>query len=50
MLGAARNMTSDYPILEFDGTSKAIIEPSEVLKPVEGLPRAVCSSHLPHRD
>jgi uridine phosphorylase len=31
-------MTSDYPILEFDDTSKAVIEPSEVLKPVEGFP------------
>jgi hypothetical protein len=33
MLGAARDMTSDYPILEFDGTSKAIIEPSSRMHP-----------------
>lgn len=31
-------MNTDYPILEFDETRDAIIEPSKVLKPVEGMP------------
>lgn len=31
-------MNTDYPILEFDGETDAIIEPSKVLKPVEGIP------------
>lgn len=31
-------MNTDYPILEFDGESDAIIEPSKVLKPVDGIP------------
>jgi uridine phosphorylase len=39
--GAGRQrdkMKSEYPILEFDGDAEAIIEPSKVLKPVEGIP------------
>ena len=31
-------MNPEYPILEFDGEAEAIIEPSKVLKSVEGLP------------
>lgn len=31
-------MDIDYPILEFDGEAEAIIEPSKVLKPVDGIP------------
>lgn len=31
-------MNADYPILEFDGETDAIIEPSKVLKPVDGIP------------
>lgn len=31
-------MNAEYPILEFDGTPEAIIEPSKVLKPVPGIP------------
>jgi uridine phosphorylase len=32
-------MNSKYPILEFDGTKKAIIEPSKVLKSIPGIPK-----------
>ncbi len=31
-------MSTNYPILEFDDSRDAIIEPSKVLKPVEGIP------------
>ena len=31
-------MNTDYPILEFDGETDAIIRPSKVLKPVHGIP------------
>ncbi|NIR27203.1 MAG: nucleoside phosphorylase [Gammaproteobacteria bacterium] len=31
-------MQAQYPILEFDDSSDAIIEPSKVLKPVDGMP------------
>ncbi len=31
-------MRADYPILEFDGTSSAVIEPSRVFRPVDGMP------------
>ena len=31
-------MKTEYPILEFDGETDAIIEPSKVIKPVEGIP------------
>jgi len=31
-------MKTDYPILEFDASTDAIIEPSKVLKPVAGMP------------
>ena len=38
-------MRTDYPILEFDDSTEAIIEPSKVLKPVDGIPeRCVCPS------
>jgi len=32
-------MKSDYPILEHDGSESSLIEPSEVLRPVEDMPR-----------
>lgn len=32
-------MKPDYPILEHDGSESSLIEPSEVLRPVEGMPR-----------
>ena len=32
-------MKSDYPILEHDGSESSLIEPSEVLRPVEGMPQ-----------
>jgi len=31
-------MSTDYPILEFDDTTDAIIEPSKVVRPVDGIP------------
>ena len=31
-------MNTDYPILEFDGEADAVIEPSKVWKPVDGIP------------
>ena len=31
-------MRADYPILEHDGSESALIEPSEVLRPVDGMP------------
>lgn len=31
-------MRTDYPILEHDGCEPALIEPSEVLRPVDGMP------------
>jgi uridine phosphorylase len=31
-------MSTDYPILEFDDSTEAIIEPSRILKPVDGMP------------
>ena len=31
-------MNIDYPILEFDGEAEAVIEPSKVWKPVDGIP------------
>ncbi len=31
-------MKSDYPILEYDGSEESLIEPSRVLRPVEGMP------------
>jgi uridine phosphorylase len=37
-VGSRRIMNTDYPILEFDDSRDAIIEPSKVLKPVEGIP------------
>lgn len=32
-------MKPDYPILEHDGSESSLIEPSEVLRPVEGMPQ-----------
>jgi len=31
-------MNTEYPILAFDGETEALIEPSKVLKPVDGIP------------
>ena len=31
-------MKPDYPILEHDGSESSLIEPSEVLRPIEGMP------------
>ena len=32
------NMNAGYPILEFDGSREAVIEPSKIMKPVPGIP------------
>jgi uridine phosphorylase len=37
-LETEKKMKSEYPILEYDGEPEAIIEPSRLLKPVEGMP------------
>jgi uridine phosphorylase len=34
----SKRMKPDYPILEHDGKEPSLIEPSEVLRPVEGMP------------
>jgi hypothetical protein len=31
-------MNAEYPILDFDESTDAIIEPSKVLKPIDGIP------------
>lgn len=33
-------MKSQYPILEFDGASEAVIEPSRVIEPIDGMPES----------